>query len=302
MGYVIWANSRVDEIDLPSENEYTERLLQSEKPTKDKFSLLKDVKPDRFYNILGEVINLYDSGPLTVYLSDYTANTNFKLYEWGAGMENNDGREGDEYGYIQPKRRTAKDWPGPYGKMTIQLTLYDEHAHFVRGKVEEHAWVLLKNVQIKYGRNGGVLEGYMRGDENKMNVKIIASPDGTTGTPEDFENDVSTRDELEKYKEAVKRKSEWTKKFTKQQRDILDQEAGRATKRKSDGEEPLKKNSKQRREEKRAAALKKGAAVIAKEIQRLDLNENSMYAIILPAQVLTFDQFGVTTMINQSQA
>ena len=146
MSYVIWANNRVDEIGLPSDNEYTEKVLQAEKPTKDKFRLLKDVKPDTFANLLGQIIDVFESssGPLTVYFSDYTANTNLRLYEWGAGVDNSEGRDGDPHNYLRPGQKKKKEWSGPYGKMTIQLNLYDEHAHFVRANVRPNTWVLLK--------------------------------------------------------------------------------------------------------------------------------------------------------------
>ena len=137
-----------------------------------------------------------------------------------------------------------------------------------------------------------------------MNVEVFMPPTRTNGDieEEDDEDDVvrfkATEDS--RYKEAVKRKSEWTKRFAKQRQDLLDQERGVGTKRKHDGEEPLKKNSKQRREEKRAAALKKGAAADAKAAQNVDLNENSMYATISPACLLMYEQFSALTMINQS--
>ena len=50
---------------------------------KKKFTLLKDVKPGGFYGILGEVIRVYgeNSDSATVYLSDYTANSQLYNYE-----------------------------------------------------------------------------------------------------------------------------------------------------------------------------------------------------------------------------
>jgi hypothetical protein len=299
MDYVIWANNRVEEMDLPSEHEYTERTIQAERLNKDKFSLLKDVKPDRFYNILGEVVKLYDaSGSLTVHLSDYTANKNFYNHIGEDGLDDRRGQEGDEYGYIRPKPKAGKDWPGPLGKMSIQLTLFDEHAQFMRENVTEKTWVLLKNVQIKYGRMGGVLEGYMRGDENKMNVNIIKFPEGTDEDRTGKEEDPRCREtEDPNFKPALQRKLKWT--FEKKSQNKL-LEGVPENKRKHGGEGPSKSNSKKRREEKRAAGLKKVAAEQAKIMQRLNLNDNSMYAIFQTTQILTTEQFVVTTRINQS--
>ena len=230
-----------------------------------KFCLLKDVKPDTFHDILGEVIRVFDgSSSVTVYLSDYTANSLFYNYAWGGGTT--EARDGDEFGYIKSRTKTAKDWPGPYGKMTIQLTLFDGHADFIRDeKVQANQWLLLRNVQIKFGRMGGCLEGMLRGDrdafEGKVYVQIMKHSD------ELEDNDV-------RWKEAVRRKHDWWKKFEKQKQDMLDEAAAVGDKRKR-GDEVVKKNSKQRRKEQRAAAENRAANAEAKVAKKLDLNENS---------------------------
>lgn len=275
---MLWAIDHVEEIALPSDHEYQERLIQANKSNKDKFSLLKHVNPNHFYDLLGEIIKLHDSLQcLTVYLTDYTANKNF--FEYSEGIDGNDsqGQEGDEYGYLKPKRRD--DWPGPHGKLTIQLTLFDEHAQFVRERVKENTWVLVKNVQIKYGKTGGVLEGYMRGDGGKMNVTIVKVPGGAKDLQRSNEEEDLRCKETDdpRFKEAVQRKMDWKKKSEKKQLGKTVESVG--AKRKHDGEGPPKSNSKKRREEKRAAALKKVAAEETKTKQRLNLNENSKYAV-----------------------
>ena|SRR5450756_482994 len=111
----------------------------------------------------------------------------------------------------------------------------------------------------------------MRGDGGKVNVSIM----------NDAEDD--------KWKKAVKRKADWKQKETSQEK-----------KRKHDGEGLSKSNSKKRREERRAAGLKKEAAAEAKKMERLNLNENSAYAIVLPKQILTTDQFDAIIQTNES--
>lgn len=233
---------------------------------KHKFCLLKDVKPDSFYDILGEVVKVYEgSGSMTVYLSDYTANNLFYNYVWGnAGAA--EPRDGDEFGYIKSKSKTAKEWPGPYGKMSIQITLFDNHADLIRDeKVHAKQWLLLKNVQIKFGRMGGCLEGVLRGDrgafEGKVQVRIIEQ----SGEPDQIDI---------RWKDAVRRKHEWWKKFEKQKQDILDEAAGLGDKRKR-GVDVVTKNARQRRKELRAAAEAKVAEAEARVAKRLDLNDNS---------------------------
>jgi protection-of-telomeres protein 1 len=266
MAYVIGANSKVCELGLPSIDEFQHKAKQAMN-IKEKFSLLKDVKPGGFYDILGEVAKVYwgHSGPATLHLTDYTTNTLFYNHSWGHHATS-EGRDGDEFGYIKTKAKTPKEWPGPYGKTCIQLTLFDGHADFVREEnVVAKQWVALKNVQVNFGKMGGCLEGFMRGDrdsfEGKMHVQILKHSD----EPDKIDA---------RWKDAVSRKREWWKKFEKQKQDMIDEAAGSGDKRKR-GDEVLKKNSKQRRHERRAVAEEKAAKAEAKVAKRLDLNEHS---------------------------
>jgi hypothetical protein len=287
MKYVLWASNHADEIDLPSNQEFGVKVVQAMKQNTDKFSLLKDVKPDRYYNILGQVVRLYDSsGTLQVYLSDYTPNSRFHHYAWGEGGKNDVGREGDNFGYISTKNKEAKEWPGPYGKMTIQLTLWDSHASFAREEVKVDDWVNLKNVHVKFGKIGGVLEGFMHEDHGKTNVSIMNL---TEGSVEDHG----------RLKEATNRKLQWWTRFTEQKSKYLEEAAGLGNKRKHDGEGSSKSNSKKRREEERAAKLKRGAAAEAKKMERLNLNENSTYAVFPTTRILTTGQFDAITQTSQ---
>jgi protection-of-telomeres protein 1 len=262
--YVVWSYNHIDELYLPSVGEFQARAQQAMN-VREKFTLLKDAKPDTFHDILGEVIKIFDgSGMLTVYLSDYTANSLFYNYIWGGGgpVET---RDGDEYGYIPSKPKSDKDWPGPFGKMTIQLTIFDGHADVIRDQVKVNQWLLLKNVQFKYGRMGGCLEGVLRGDreafEGKVQVQIMEPSEEPEGNNA-------------RWKEAVRRKREWWKKFEKQKQDILNEAVGLGDKRKC-GVEVVKKNAKQRRKELRAAGDKASNSG-TKLAEPLDLNENSM--------------------------
>lgn len=263
--YVIWANANTKDLGLPSNIEFHAKSMQAMN-VKNKFTLLKDVTPGGFYDILGEVIRVYGETPdsATVYLSDYTANSQFYKHEWGEAQTSN-GRVGDPYNYLKSRPKATKDmWPGPYGKMTIQLTLWDGHASFVKEQVRVKTWILLRNVQIKYGKSGGYLEGFLRGDryaiEGKVQVEIMERSEGPD------END-------SRWKEAVSRKYEVEKRFKQQKQDILDEAAG--TKRKRE-EEPHKGNSRSRRKKRRAASEGKAVARESKALKQQGLNENSM--------------------------
>lgn len=261
--YVILANAQINDIDLPSDHEFQEKKIQAMN-LKDKFSLLKDVKPDgRFHNILGQVVRVYESGDtVSVYLSDYTAHSLFHNYVWNDNGEPSDGRDGDEYGYTKAHGKSTTPWPGPFGKLTIQLTLFDEHAVFMRENVRVEQWVFMSNVKMKYGRDGGKLEGFLHGDNGKVNIKVMEiseEPDQTDP----------------RWKDTIRRKQEYMKKHEAQKKRFLAQDDGLGNKRKAVDEGPSKKNSKQRRKEKRAALEKAAADLEAKEAAKLNLNDNS---------------------------
>ncbi len=267
--YTIWACSRFNRLNLPSETEFVQRVQQATN-SKEKFSLLKDVKHECYYDILGEVIKVYDgaTGVVSLYLSDYTANSFFFNYAWGQDDSDLAGRDGDVYGYTKSKRKSDQEWPGPYGKLTLQMTLFDEHAEFIRSNQDHivNKWVLFKNVQIKYGKNGKKLEGFLRGDRmsfpGKVSIQIMETPK---------DSDIINP----RWKEGIRRKYDWWKKFKEQKQQILDEAAGLGGKRKHENEEGSTKSGKQRRQEKRAAAFAKVAAAEARVVEKLDINKNS---------------------------
>ncbi|KAG0649024.1 Protection of telomeres 1 [Hyphodiscus hymeniophilus] len=256
--YVVDANQHVADLALPSTMEFQHRSEQAMN-IKGKYALLKDIKTGTYYNLLGEAVKIYDapSGQLTLHLTDYTANSQFYDHIWGGG-DSTAARDGDELNYLKSHRKPVSNWSGPYGKLSIQLTLFDEHASFAREQVKTGDWVLLKNVRIAYGKIGGCLEGYLHYDEGKVNVEIIESAE-------------NIEDNDPRWKAAVTRKLEWKVKFEKQKSQIQDTTS--AGKRKRE-DEPLKQNAKARRKEKRAGVEGKAATKEEKLRARLDLNEN----------------------------
>jgi hypothetical protein len=74
-----------------------------------------------------------------------------------------DGLDGDQYGYTT--NMVKKSWPGPFGKMTMQIRLWYPHNTF---EVKEGDIVLLHNVNIRY-RGSMCLEGSLHEDRNHPN-------------------------------------------------------------------------------------------------------------------------------------
>ena len=255
----------LQEMQVPSAEMFEARLTQSTN-FKDKFSLLKDIKPDSYYNLIVQVVRVFDgaSGTVTMYVTDYTAHSNFYDYSWKE-EPSTVGREGDEYGYLKykNKQKSTSVWPGPFGKMAIQLTLFDTHADFIRRTVKPDDWLHLRNVQIKFGKMGGCIEGYLRSDGEKVNVEIMLPSD------QPDENDA-------RLKAAVGRKRDYKKKFDRQKENYLRDAATAGEKRKAT-EELVKEphNARKRRKDRRAATFDKAATIDAKAKEMLDLNENS---------------------------
>ncbi|RDW78614.1 telomere-binding alpha subunit central domain protein [Aspergillus mulundensis] len=138
--------------------------------TNRKFSLLEDIQEGQFVDLIGEIVKIFgnDSEKATLYLTDYTSND--KLFHYAS--DNNDdlshGREGDPYGYIQ---RQAKRWNGPSGRMSLQITLWEPHASFVRGNFQIGEIVRLKNVKIKKSyAEEGILEGVIHGSRDNPSM------------------------------------------------------------------------------------------------------------------------------------
>ncbi|OKO96851.1 Protection of telomeres protein 1 [Penicillium subrubescens] len=138
--------------------------------------LIQDLQPGPFVQILGQVVKMstLDSEKCFLHLTDYTSNES--LTDIRKDGEDEMGTEGDNYDYLSRKR---KNWPGPWGKMTIQVVLWEPHATFARGHVKEGQLVLLTYTRIKPGNYSG-LEAVVHQDKrypNKIHIQLISNDD-----------------------------------------------------------------------------------------------------------------------------
>ena len=201
---------------------------------RDKFSLVKDVNVDTFYDLVAQVVKLYPSNDrVELYITDYTwHNLVWNYVEPDDG--NGSGREGDEYNYTSC-HSVNKKWNGPYGKMTLMVTLWGYNMYFAREHVKENDFLHLRNVRIKSGRDGRV-EGTLYPGKlhpDRIDVTIL----------ENNEDD-------DRVKDVLRRKRDYWKKFNNKAEDIAYQ--NKALKRKRvENEKPLSKpkNRKKRRQE-----------------------------------------------------
>lgn len=107
---------------------------------------------NKFHNTLVEVVKIFPGryGICEVYVTDYT--TNKELFSFPAPEEKDDGldgRDGDAYGYMPVSKR---EWPGPFGSMTLKVDVKEPHASFIMNKVKEGDAIYLQNLRVKLSR------------------------------------------------------------------------------------------------------------------------------------------------------
>ncbi|KAK4458220.1 hypothetical protein QBC42DRAFT_277272 [Cladorrhinum samala] len=167
----------IDKAGLPDELEFSQRQEMSLN-VKDKFSLLSGVQEGNFYDLIVRVVRdpYFDSdSKATLYVSDYTENEHFHLQTWQGLVER---QGGDPWGYTSTQDVSInRDWHGPDGKRSMQITVYPPHASVLLDDAAAvGSWLHLRNVQIKYGRNGQFYEGFLREDSRypaKVNATLI---------------------------------------------------------------------------------------------------------------------------------
>ncbi|MCJ1465749.1 hypothetical protein MMC07_004368 [Pseudocyphellaria aurata] len=200
---------------------------------REKFSLIKDLQIDRFYDLVGQVVKIYPSNDcVELSITDYTANQLLYNYEWGGVGGGDDSREGDEFNYTR-RNLTKKAWPGPFGRMTLMVTLWPPHSYFAQSDVKEQQFVLLQNVRIKFSKDAKV-EGSMHTDarySDKIGVVVL----------KDFTYD--------RVKNVLRRKLEYSKKFKVESERFIEESRNQKRKQAEPSKRARKKVRKQQKEQ-----------------------------------------------------
>lgn len=119
--------------------------------------LIQDLTLNNFYDIKAQVLNIYytNYGTVDLKVTDYTANELLFLF-------------------ADPKREPdmvfKKEWPGPYGHLTLEVRLYEPHATWARGNLTKGDFVYLRNVHTRFAK-GEYLEGAIH-EDRKMPEQI----------------------------------------------------------------------------------------------------------------------------------
>ncbi|KAI5806968.1 hypothetical protein EDC01DRAFT_608729 [Geopyxis carbonaria] len=127
-----------------------------------KMELVKNMKLDTYYDMVGYVIKTFpgvtteEFDNYTVYITDYTSNP--MLYDYKMGEDN---------GEVQGTK-----WNGPWGKYTLQVTLWDNNAAAARQLLQEGSYIQITNIRARKNRDGN-LEGWVHGDA-RGNVNFYA--------------------------------------------------------------------------------------------------------------------------------
>lgn len=113
---------------------------------------IRSAKVRLLCQLLGQVVtlNTYDSEKCQLYLTDFTENEELVNYKKPGEDDDESGPEGDRFNYVQKKQ----NWPGPWGKLTIQVTLWEPHATYAREHLKAGDIALLTYARIKEGRGG----------------------------------------------------------------------------------------------------------------------------------------------------
>ncbi|KAM0235797.1 hypothetical protein ACHAPO_005583 [Fusarium lateritium] len=236
---------------VPAQEEF-EVMIAASANVKEKFSLLKDVREGQFCDIVAQIVKPpYDSGGvITLWVSDYTENPSFFNHSIGASGASL-GRDGDPYGYTDKFTTAAKttDWPGPYGKRSIQISCWEPHAGVIRDQnINIGSWVDARNLQIKTGRNDNNLEGFLREDRDAFSSKLGLQKVNLKVDPE-YVNPHA--------KAALERKREYERLRNKQLKDIS--EASKAGEKRKKGTETSKEAKKENARARRKAKRKREA-------------------------------------------
>lgn len=230
---------------------------------REKFSLIKDVQIDMFYDLVGQVVKIYPSnGCVELYFTDYTANPLLYNYEWGVTGGGENSREGDEFDYI-PRNSMNKKWPGPFGRMTLTVSVWPPHSYFVQSEVKEQHFMLLRNVRIKLSKDAK-MEGSMHTDQrhnDRIDVSVL----------KDYRDD-------DRVKNVLRRKLDYSKKFKAQSEQFIEESRNKKRKRTEPSETLSKSQAKKiRRQQKgQPKELERG-----QEFKKMDENGTS-HSLPLP--------------------
>ncbi|KAL7797540.1 hypothetical protein V8C37DRAFT_369809 [Trichoderma ceciliae] len=248
--YVSILYHSIDKSCLPTEAEFQAMKAKPASAT-EKFKELKDVRDGIFVDVVVQLVRQpYDTGDkITLWISDFTENDSFFHFAF-KGQDALGNQTADPFGYLATLPYGADpggEWKGPFGKRNMQVTCFDPHTTIIRERgLSTGSWVMLRNLQIKYGRNAANLEGFLREDRGaplKINITQMDTTDTESPDP--------------RLKEAIRRKRVYEREKHTQIQDVANA-AIAGKKRKSDmAEMGLQLSDKSKKNKKSKSKTKK---------------------------------------------
>ncbi|KAJ5431252.1 Telomere end binding protein [Penicillium cf. griseofulvum] len=137
---------------------------------------IQAAKIGKMCQLLGQVVSLntYDSQKCLLYLTDFTENEELVNYKKPGDEDDESGPEGDRFNYIHK----TKNWPGPWGKLTIEVALWEPHATYARQNLKAGDIALLTYARIKECRRG--LEAAVHEDRKYPEKIHVRKMNGST--------------------------------------------------------------------------------------------------------------------------
>lgn len=260
--YVSWLYHNVARWLIPAPDEFRVQVERAMAPT-DKFKLFRDLKDHMFCNAIVQVVKgpWVEGDRATMWVTDYTSNEAFKRFTHEVKSDS-DPSDGDPCGYI---KTSQQDWPGPYGQRAIQVSAWGYHATAIDTNVKQNSWLMLRNLQIKFGSNGLYLEAFLREErqsfDRKLCVEVLELSDAIDS----------------RFKEALQRKLAYEKVKRKQLREQGIDTASQpvASQKKHSREQPQAENRKQKRQKMNAKLQQQEADKQAAEKKRLEEEKES---------------------------
>ena len=122
---------------------------------KDKFSLIKDVNVNQFYDLVVQVKDIYHTQyeSCDVKVTDYTSNNLLREYRDGNKDDDDWAQDGDPYGHVPSLNKSRGKWHGPWGQLVLKVEVREPHKSYIRQNVEVDDIVEMRNVRIKLGRD-----------------------------------------------------------------------------------------------------------------------------------------------------
>ena len=212
-----------------------------------KFSLIKDVEIATYYDLVGQVVKIFPSnGKTDLYITDYSPNQLLYFYEWGQSEGGLEARDGDEFGYVSRSSKNAKKWPGPFGKLTLAVTLWSPHSEYAQQHVKDGDFVSLRNVHIRLDQDTKMV-GSLHSDRrypDRIDISVLT----------DFHDDDRVKDVLRRKKDYHQKFDQQSEKFVAEARNHKDTATTDANATKKEDVKPLSRNQtrNQRRKNKKA--------------------------------------------------